>query len=595
MTGLIWISLAFAAENQRHAVVVGSNEAAAGRPALRYAHSDAAGVSGALEDLGAFSEVALLLDPRPDLVLEALDEALQAAERGGPGGMVLFYYSGHADDSALYPGGRTLPLEDLKEIMDADERASVRVGIVDACRGGGWTGAKGLVPDDEPFEVTLPTTLESEGTVLIASSSGSESAHEGSAVGGSFFTHHLVAGLRGAADGDENGQISLSEVFDYAKRGTVRDAVRYAKETQTPSFDVHLRGKQDLVLTRIDQGTSTLSVSQTAGPLEVVHLDSGASVLSLERGSRDVNLALPPGDYLLRRQVLGRVFSKEISLDPGDNTRVAESQLELREKGTLGAKGHGGLRLQSTQLMIGPGRAALQFTSSMVRPLSATGTPGGLSVSAGAFGLGVGATVGITENLQASFPATAVVSPGRRGPHEAVFWGGATRLDFLEDDDTGYTAAARMVAAGDWVVHLDEQNRVSASLSAGTTSPLSTDSLDGDGTPRDPEISVNVAFSRTFGDLATVNIPVSWIGGFGNMTGPTAIEEMALFVAGGAMRAGRPLPLVQGHVSNRVTIDGNLSIGVQSAIGVQSGFFQWSRYRVGVHPFSPWLGATVSL
>lgn len=91
-------------------------------------------------------------------------------ERGSLSKPRLFYYSGHADTGALYPNGKPLPLAALRERLD-DPRATVRVGIIDACRGGGWTRAKGLT-SEPPFEVGLPLALSSEGSVLLASSSG---------------------------------------------------------------------------------------------------------------------------------------------------------------------------------------------------------------------------------------------------------------------------------------------------------------------------------------------------------------------------------------------------------------------------------------
>ena len=58
--------------------------------------------------------------------------------------------------------------------------ATVRVGIVDACRGGGWTRAKGVT--GEALEIRPPLELSSEGSALLASSSGVESAHESEAL-----------------------------------------------------------------------------------------------------------------------------------------------------------------------------------------------------------------------------------------------------------------------------------------------------------------------------------------------------------------------------------------------------------------------------
>ena len=53
---------------------------------------------------------------------------------------------------------------------------------------------------------------------------GLEEAHESELLRSSFFTHHWIAGLRGAADRDADGLVTLGEAFDYAKGLTVRDS-----------------------------------------------------------------------------------------------------------------------------------------------------------------------------------------------------------------------------------------------------------------------------------------------------------------------------------------------------------------------------------
>jgi hypothetical protein len=58
--------------------------------------------------------------------------------------------------------------------------------------------------------------------VLIASSSGVEKARESERVYGSFFTHHLVAALRGAADRSGDGVVTLTDPFAYARERTGR-------------------------------------------------------------------------------------------------------------------------------------------------------------------------------------------------------------------------------------------------------------------------------------------------------------------------------------------------------------------------------------
>lgn len=325
----------------RMAVVVGSNGGAAGRPALRYAHEDARRMADVLVQVGEFrpEDVHVLLDPAPQELLGAIEQQL-AALRGKPGEtLLLFYYSGHADQRFVYPGGQPLELEELRKRVDTPA-ATVRLGIIDACRGGGWTQAKGLQPDAEPFEVQVPMLLRSEGSVLIASSSGLENAHEAEALQGSFFTHHLVAALRGAADQAGDGEVSVVEAFSYARERTVRDTSLVGVAPQHPSFDLNLRGRGDVALTRLASAGSRLRLKQSQGPLRVMQTGSGGQVTELPRGERQALLALPPGRYLVvRKDESGQVWGREVTVRTGETVTLDEDSLEPVGTTALALKG----------------------------------------------------------------------------------------------------------------------------------------------------------------------------------------------------------------------------------------------------------------
>jgi len=322
----------------RLAVVVGSNTAVEGRAALRYAHADAHEVADVLLATGRFAkdDVAVLLDPTPDAVLSALAAAAARARESKRPALFVFYYSGHADDRALYPGGQPLELARLKQGLE-DAAFEVRVGIIDSCRGGGWTQAKGLTPA-APFDVA-PPALASEGTALLAASSGQEDAHEAEALKGSFFTHHLVAGLRGAADQSGDGQVTLSEAFAYANRLTIRDSATRSSLPQHPSFDMRLHGRQDVVLADVGGSPTLLTVAQKEGPLQLVQLSTGVVVVEATPGEQVLRVALPPGGYLVRRVTDAGVRSREVKVVAGQATTVDEASLTLVGEPALEPKG----------------------------------------------------------------------------------------------------------------------------------------------------------------------------------------------------------------------------------------------------------------
>src|SRR4051812_44515461 len=109
---LLWSAVADATPVLvRRAIIVGSNAGVAGRSALRYAHEDAQNLAQTLIDAGQFpaSGVRVLKDPSPEALLAELDEAQKALAASGGESMLVLYYSGHADETSLFPQGKRLP------------------------------------------------------------------------------------------------------------------------------------------------------------------------------------------------------------------------------------------------------------------------------------------------------------------------------------------------------------------------------------------------------------------------------------------------------------------------------------------------------
>jgi Caspase domain len=324
---------------RRVAILVGANDAPAGRPTLRFARDDADELAGVLEQVGGFaaSDVHVLHDPHPADLLATFDGVAQST--GGPAGDVLFvfYYSGHSDGHALFPHGEPILLADVRERIER-LGARIRVGILDTCRGGSWTQSKGLSMGP-PLSTADLLNVDTEGTALVSSSSGIEDADEADTVHGSFFTHYFAAGLRGAADREGDGNVTLQEAFDYARERTVRDSARATRTPQHPSFDLALRGRQDIVLASLPSTTSALQVTAARAPLEIIHLPSGVTVADVPTSQHGLRIALPPGRYLVRTVVDDHVYAKEVEVRPGETATLADGQLEATGNESLAMKG----------------------------------------------------------------------------------------------------------------------------------------------------------------------------------------------------------------------------------------------------------------
>ncbi len=297
MIGLFSLLVGLAAAEQRYALVVGSNQGDATDPLLSFAEEDARRVAQVFQDLGQIPPDAVVTLYRPDAnrlraTLDHLAERV-AREPAGEEVILFVYYSGHADATDLHLAGSHLPLSELRDRVLAVS-AEARVLVVDACRAGELTRFKGARPV-EPFTIIAAAPAATQGLAIMTSAAVGEDAQESDRLRGWVFTHHLLAGLRGAADSSSDGRVTLLESYQYAYTQTVA-TTSVAPELQHSPFSLDLRGHDDLVLTRLDQ----------PGPSGLLSFTEGGDYLIFEpRGQRLVveafvapggNLALPAGD-----------------------------------------------------------------------------------------------------------------------------------------------------------------------------------------------------------------------------------------------------------------------------------------------------------
>jgi uncharacterized caspase-like protein len=283
-----------AAQERRVAVVIGNNVGAPAEPPLQFAQRDALRVAQVLTELGfvAQSDLMLVLDGDADTVRAALDRAeLRDAT------MLIIYYSGHADDAALHLGGTQLPWDELR---DRTKRSSavLRLAVVDACQAGNLITAKGLlrVPT-----TTMASESRHRGTALLAATESSELALETSALGGSFFTHYLVSGMRGAADANGDQMVTLAEAQAYATTETTRATAMWARAVQHPNYELELSGQGDLILTSLRESSALLTLDKDLeGHIIVTEIDSTLAAVELDkRAGTAIPVALPNGRYVV--------------------------------------------------------------------------------------------------------------------------------------------------------------------------------------------------------------------------------------------------------------------------------------------------------
>ncbi len=282
---------------RRHALIIGANTGWAMDRPLRHAHDDARHFAALLSELGEFApgDVTVLEDPSTERVLQALaqSEAVASAEPG----LFLFYYSGHADAEHLHLAGSPLRFDTLYALLKKHP-ARVKVGVLDACQSGSVLAAKGTRPIPT-FSVKLDDALSVQGTAILASSGADELSQEAHALGGSFFTHHLISALRGAADDDRDGRISLSEAYSYAANRTTLDTAVSEAGAQRPVFRYDLKGRGEVYLSHVTTQVGMLDFTTDEGRCFVTDEAERTLVAEVPAGSA-TRLMVTPGAYVVK-------------------------------------------------------------------------------------------------------------------------------------------------------------------------------------------------------------------------------------------------------------------------------------------------------
>src|SRR5581483_265065 len=135
--------------------------------------------------------------------------------------------------------------DELRALVQSSS-ANLRLLIVDACRSGTVTRVKGVTPAAE-FAIKLEDQVESQGVAILSSSAADETSQEADRLRASFFSHHLVNALRGAADQNGDGRVTLGEAYAYTYLETLRSSGQ-TLALQHPTYSYDVKGRGDVVL-----------------------------------------------------------------------------------------------------------------------------------------------------------------------------------------------------------------------------------------------------------------------------------------------------------------------------------------------------------
>lgn len=182
-------------------------------------------------EMGGFAEADIqkLENPDPQKMQEAIETLFSDRRKDD---LAIVYFSGHGikDESGkLYlatrltrknPRGQLIkstavPASFIHNIM-SDSRCKRQVIILNCCFSGAF--AEGWSAKDDG-NVNIQTELGSEGRVVLTSSTSTQYSFQQEGANLSTYTRYLVDGIEtGAADLDNDGEVSVDELHEYAKK-----------------------------------------------------------------------------------------------------------------------------------------------------------------------------------------------------------------------------------------------------------------------------------------------------------------------------------------------------------------------------------------
>jgi len=306
---------------RRFALVIGSNNGGTVREQLRYAGHDAQTIAEVLRQLGGVSQVDLSLLSEPNLAeveraFDTLSARVRSERKQGQRVELVVYYSGHADETGILIGPAHYAYERLRQRI-REVPADVHIAIVDSCASGSFTRIKGgaRMP---PF--LNDSSNQVSGFAFLSSSSADEDAQESDRIGASFFTYFFVAGLRGAADRNHDGRITLTEAYQFAYEQTLGRTQNTAHGPQHPAYDMHLSGTGDVVITDLRSTESALVLpAALRGRVTVVDRSGRVAVELTKDAGEPLSLALPNQTYSVHVDNDNGEFVATVTLDrPGE-------------------------------------------------------------------------------------------------------------------------------------------------------------------------------------------------------------------------------------------------------------------------------------
>jgi len=327
-------ALAFGAADgstRRFGIFVGSNNGGRERVTLRYAVSDAVSVSKVFSEMGgiAVEDSVLLVEPSVRDInrrIDALQEQVTRSKGINKRTEMVFYYSGHSDEDGLLLNRERYSYRELRDRINKIP-SDMRIVILDSCASGAFTRLKGG-SKTQPF--LMDNSLTVEGYAFLTSSSANEASQESDRIAASYFTHSLVAGLRGAADSVGDGRVTLNELYRFAYAETLARTETSVHGSQHPSYDMQISGTGDVVLTDVKETSAGMVFDEKLTGRLSIRNNADHLIAEINKtAARPLELGLEPGPYYVTLQQGSDVLRAEFNLVEGQRTLVTRDNFAI--------------------------------------------------------------------------------------------------------------------------------------------------------------------------------------------------------------------------------------------------------------------------
>ncbi len=243
--------------------VASSESYAPGLPVLRYPELDLRRFVEAMTSMAGVGskQIVIVRDGSISEVKAGFLKAktlLAAMPKSAEKSKFVFYYSGHADTKGLHFSDGSLERDEFHELI-TKVNADTKVAILDSCYSGALS-AKGIKLAEE-FAIPKAQFDEPTGAVFLAATSASDQAFEIDELKGSLFTHHLTAGLYGLADFNQDGLVTVEELYQHIYKQVNLNSLGLPDALQQkPEYSSRLSGRGALVMSFVKLKTTEVVI-----------------------------------------------------------------------------------------------------------------------------------------------------------------------------------------------------------------------------------------------------------------------------------------------------------------------------------------------